>query len=576
MGFTRPLYPLTDILRSIESGAIQLPDYQREFAWNDAQIRSLLVAVLRGYPIGNFLALDFKNSTIDLATRTVTGAPTDVRPETLLLNGQARLMSLYTCLWGDGIVHTRDTRGKKITRRFAINVAEAIKGNEMPDGAVFALGIDEALPEGCIALSDLLTDEVTRILFAQYDRELSSKFFRRVVLTVQMFQLRVVTLDENVPLGAVGTIFEKHTGRSVFELLTARYAADTEYLSREGHVFRLDDDYAATDEVLREFPVLQSLTQNDFLQAVSLLHSSEHDQQTSALRADVLSLSLDSYLGSADRIRTALRWVPEFLADLCIFDADEVPYPAQLIALAVLRAKLGPRIDEPMVHERLRQWFWAGAIGELYAAETKARFANDVDTVPAWASGASAIVPSTMTDAMLYTSRLLSLQGDEPGVRALVALLLASGAVDWRSGETVTAENHKRLNIELAQIFTDRLAEQQGIDPAVCRGILNKAAVSARTAELMDGSTPGRWIGRVESKAHAPGAELDKMLASHCLDVEALRQSDMPKFAQHRSDCLADLVEKQTGIRVIRDADADSVFNASTRDDLCEGPVAFR
>lgn len=575
MGFTRPLYSLTDVLRSIESGAIQLPDYQREFAWNDAQIRSLLVAVLRGYPIGNFLALDYKHSDITLATRTVTGQPTDVKPHTLLLNGQARLMTLYSCLWGDGLVRTRDTRGKKITRRFVVNLHEAIKGDEMPDGAVMALGTDEAIPAGCLPLAVLLTDDVTRELFAQDDRELSSKFFRRVVLAVQMFQLRVVTLDEQVPLGAVGTIFEKHTGRSVFELLTARYAADTEFQSREGHAFRLDDDYAATQAVVNEFPVLQSVTQNDFLQAVSLLHSSEHDQQTSALRADVLSMSLDSYLGSADRIRAALRWVPEFLAGLCIFEANDVPYPAQLIALAVLRAKLGPRAEEPMVLERLQQWFWAGALGELYAAETKARFANDVDTVPAWATGTAATLPITITDSMLYTSRLLSLHRDEPGIRALVALLLANGAVDWRSGEQVDQNNFARLDIRLAQIFTDRVAAEQGIDPAVVHGILNKTPVSARTAELMDGITPGRWIGRVEAKAHAPGEELNAMLASHCLDVTALRESNMAAFAQHRIECLADLVADRTMVRVIRDADADSVFTASTRTDLVEGPAAF-
>ena len=51
----RPL--LSNILTDIETGRIQLPDFQRDWRWNDDLIQSLLASVSQAFPIGAVLTL---------------------------------------------------------------------------------------------------------------------------------------------------------------------------------------------------------------------------------------------------------------------------------------------------------------------------------------------------------------------------------------------------------------------------------------------------------------------------------------------------------------------------------------
>ena len=101
MGFETPQYPLSDLLRKVETGEIQLPDFQRGYKWDEERIRALLVTVLRGYPMGSLMALDTSNSMVRFKPRPITGAPASAAktdPSLLILDGQQRLTSLYQSL----------------------------------------------------------------------------------------------------------------------------------------------------------------------------------------------------------------------------------------------------------------------------------------------------------------------------------------------------------------------------------------------------------------------------------------------------------------------------------------------
>ena len=104
MGFTTPSYDLKDLFARINRGDIQLPDFQRSYAWDEDRIRSLIVSVLRGYPIGALMALDTRNEKMRFRPRALAGAPdTGVDPGLLLLDGQQRLTTLYHCFNGEGL-----------------------------------------------------------------------------------------------------------------------------------------------------------------------------------------------------------------------------------------------------------------------------------------------------------------------------------------------------------------------------------------------------------------------------------------------------------------------------------------
>ena len=109
MGFSTPSYALTDLFARVDRGDLQLPDFQRDYSWDVDRIRTLIVTVLRGFPVGVLMALDTRGEQMRFRPRPLSGAPDTGRdPGLLLLDGQQRLTSLYHCLRGDGYVDTVD------------------------------------------------------------------------------------------------------------------------------------------------------------------------------------------------------------------------------------------------------------------------------------------------------------------------------------------------------------------------------------------------------------------------------------------------------------------------------------
>lgn len=53
MGFQTPQYRLAKLLEWAGDGTVQLPDFQRGYKWDDERIRSLLVTVSLGHPLGS-------------------------------------------------------------------------------------------------------------------------------------------------------------------------------------------------------------------------------------------------------------------------------------------------------------------------------------------------------------------------------------------------------------------------------------------------------------------------------------------------------------------------------------------
>src|SRR3712207_6383048 len=122
MGFQTPLYELSEYLKWTCSGKIQLPDFQRGYKWDDERIRSLLVTVVQGHPLGVVMLLKTGSEHVRFKPKPIAGSevPVGCEPQLLLLDGQQRLTSLTQALTGDGVVATMDARGKKLTRKYYI------------------------------------------------------------------------------------------------------------------------------------------------------------------------------------------------------------------------------------------------------------------------------------------------------------------------------------------------------------------------------------------------------------------------------------------------------------------------
>lgn len=582
MGFQTPLYKLSDYLERTTSGRIQLPDFQRGYKWDDERIRQLLVTILRGHPLGVVMLLKTGNDQIRFKPRPVEGVtlPTQVEPEALLLDGQQRLTSLTQALTGTGVVNTEDDRGKKMARRYFINMNLAIKGEDYIEEAVRSLPADGVLrsnfgrdidldvstaelqhAHGYYPVNLLFDPNGVSWLFCHPDKDLAQTFHAKVVQPVGTYQIPAIELDTHTSKAAVATVFEKvNTGGlplNVFELLTATFAGDKAYYEETGQDFRLNDDWSSTKQLLSQYPVLEKLESTDFLQIISLYTTVHGERATTARKEDILRLDLRDYLQAADPAREALAWTAAFLDELHLHVAADLPYPKLIVPLATVRMLLGSDADLHGVNKKLRQWFWCGVFGELYGSTIETRFARDVEQVPVWALASeqsSAPRPRTVEEANFFQSRLYSLRTrNSAAYKGIYALLMAQDTRDWMYNKPFNKAHYVEMQVDIHHIFPKAWCIKNGIDPDKRESIINKTPLAKRTNIKLSGDAPSHYLQRLEASAGIPEAELETIVGAHQVAYAALQSDDFDSFFCERRDRLTDLIEQAMGKPVVRD-----------------------
>lgn len=594
MGFTTPSYDLPDLFARINRGDLQLPDFQRSYAWDVDRIRALLVTVLRGYPVGALLSLDTRNAPIRFRPRPITGAPAPQNgPGLLLLDGQQRLTTLYHCLQGTGTVDTVDFRSKRIRRTFYVDVARAVEMQVMPDEAVFSVDEDgvvrshfgpdipggipdreAAIAHGCLPVADLLWESGTDLLFDMAVsrpemREVVKRFQDRLIKPLAAYDIPMIRLSRETAQTGVGSIFAQANSAGlqmdVFELLTAVFAT-------EDPEFSLSADWEETQRILRRYPALDRVDRTDFLTAVSLLVTSRKGH-AAGHREDILNLTLADYLQARRELRITFLETAEFLSQRCMLTIDQVPYTAQLIPLAVIFARLAdtPRaLASTKAWDKLNRWFWCGIFGELYgSAAVINRSARDVEQVTAWIEGHVDEEPKTIRDASFSESRFFSVRENSGVYQGIYALLMARGARDWRTSQPFDRWTFPELQPGFHRIFPSEWCREHGAEQVVADSVLNRTPMGKRTEVVIERFSPTQYLARVQTKSLLDDAEFDAVLATHELNVELLHRSDFTEFLRDRRSRFLGMVEYAMGKPAVRDVD-DRDYSGGD-----EGPNAF-
>lgn len=587
MAFDTPQPPLSEYLKWTTSGVLQLPDFQRTWRWDDDRIRSLLVTVLRGHPMGAVMLLETGSNLIRFKPKPIEGVElaTSVEPRYLLLDGQQRLTSLTQALTGDGVVQTKDANDKLVNRRYYVDMKMAVESDESIDDAVISVPGDgiERVNFGREIKRDLSTTEKEleqgmfplRLLLAGFeghdwlmriaDRELAKRFSDTIYGPATTYQIPAIELKKDTSKSAVATVFEKvNTGGvplNVFELLTATFAGDAEYFAKHGSDFRLNDDWHDIQRTLANYPVLKDISSTFFLQGITLLVSRERQKLSksdrppavSAKREDILRLELNEYVAWRHELVKALEWVATFLADQHIFAANYLPYASQLVPLSVIRVVLGREADTHGTKDRIKQWFWSGILGELYGSTTETRFARDVEQVPDWAAGKTTSTPTTVNEANFVENRLYTLQTrNSAAYKGIYALIIGRGAKDWIRDVSFDKVQYSALATDIHHIFPDKWCRDQNLDRARWNSIVNKTPLAADTNRAIGGVAPSIYLNRVETKAHLDSAKVDALISTHGVNTDALRSDDFATHFESRKEFLLELISTAMGKRVQR------------------------
>ncbi len=594
--FTSDEVPLAQLLNEAASGVLQLPDFQRGWVWDDDHIRSLLASISLSYPIGAVMTLVAGNRVVNFKARLLEGVNLQSRPEpdTLLLDGQQRLTSLFQALKSRDPVETRTRRRKKLLRHYYANIDACIDPSiDREEKGIVGVPADRVVKSafgreidldlrtraheiaaGMFPLDVVLDGSATMDWMMEYlnsaadshaDRIVKWKRFKKEVIDpFVQYHVPTIELTKSTPKEAVCQVFEKvNTGGvtlTVFELLTATYAADN---------FELRKDWNARRERLGQDELVRKVGATAFLQIVTLLatfnrrqshlRANPEDEKAPAVsckRRNVLHLPLDDYQKWADRAEGGLRRAVPFLHTQCMFRNWDIPYATQLVPLAAIFGWLEGQADSYESLRRLARWFWCGVLGEMYGGGTETRFALDLEDCVGWLTGSDADEPRTVRDAQFQAERLLTLRTrNSAAYKGLHALQMKQRALDFKTGQPIDVHAYMEHAIDIHHVFPRHWCRQHGIRQGVSNCIVNKAALDARTNRYIGGSAPSSYLARIQSGEGIEPHVLNGFLLSHDIDPIALRRDDFGQFFNQRFESLLRHVEREMGKPVNRRPD---------------------
>ncbi len=580
---------LSELLGDIGNGTIQLPDFQRNWIWDDEHIRSLIASVTLSYPIGAVMVLGTGGEGANFLPRPFAGVQINSNgtPDTLVLDGQQRLTSLYLALMSDKPVSTRTTRGQETKRFYYLDMAKCLDPEADREDAVLSL------PDSKIVRSDFGRKVEIDVSTREREYELGlyplwmtfndvesfqwnsgykehfkfdpektafiDQFLGKIWLPIIKYKVPVIELKKETPKEAVCQVFEKvNTGGvtlSVFELVTASFAADN---------FRLRDDWAERQDRLSEREVLRAVGGTDFLQAVTLLASYKRSRLpgstsgVSVRRRDVLRLTLCEYQDNADSVEKGLQRAAELLSRQTIFDTRNLPYGTQLIPLAAVCAYIDRRFDSDTVLNKLARWYWSGVLGEMYGGANETRYAMDMQDLIAWVDGNNE-EPRTVRDANFAPMRLLGLSTrNSAAYKGLFALMVRKGSYDFKKAVPIAHTLGFELPVDIHHIFPRFWCRSNDIDNTRCNSVVNKTPLTSETNRLLGGLAPSQYLKSLSRSEHISEDRLTEVLRSHWIDPDLLHRNEFDSFMHDRAIKLLDAIEAAMG-KPIQGRDSDEV-----------------
>ncbi|MBP3593046.1 MAG: DUF262 domain-containing protein [Lachnospiraceae bacterium] len=595
---------LSLLLSDVSSGKIQLPEFQRDWTWDDNRIRGIIASLSQGYPMGAIMRLQYGNPDIKFKYRTISGVdePNAV-PEFLVLDGQQRLTSIFQSIYSKKCVETKTDKNKAIKRFYYLSMKECLDDDADRFDAVLSIPEDRKVKENFdrdikLDLSDRAKEyeqkmfpvnivfDSNALMEWQFGYmmhytgdteaiELMKRFQSDVIAVITNYKLPVITLDKSTPREAVCKVFENvNTGGvplTVFELVTATFATYADPATNDGFDLRKDWEIIkkgiqGREDTLRT-DLLDGIDETTFLTTVTL-YSSYMDKQAGKIGAvsckkkDVLALDFNAYIQNREEVLTGFKLAKEFLLKYqYVFRMRDLPYTTQLIPLAAICAVLGKsKCCEPNTVSILTKWYWCGILGEMYGGANETRYANDIEDVIDEVHG-KPNQARTVNSAFFSSTRLLTLQTRlSAAYKGIMALLYKEKCRDFMNNTTIDIVNSMIQSPDIHHIFPEAYCEKVGIKRQKYNSVVNKTPILAETNRSIGGNAPSVYTKTILKKVTGLSEDdLRDRIESHKVNYDALVADDFDTYFIDRAKELLNLIEMAMG-KPVADRDAETTI----------------
>ncbi len=533
---------LIDLVKKAYTGEVMLPDFQRNFVWKRSDIEELLVSLLENMFIGTFLLYRVSPDNIPFNVIPIEGAkevnpnyPQQPRVNTLILDGQQRLTSLFYALYSPDI----PLKNTSLPYAFFINLEKLKYGNV--EESIFSWSKEwreyknlliqndgkfniEKLKEKRILPLIILNNssEFWRLwyrnfstLFTNEENEKIEKYLRNL-LEYSAYSLTIPMTErpENIVI-----LFERinRTGikLSVFDLLTARLhkflnlRQEWENLFRDSYLIR---ELASNDIKNTKIPhyIIQgivlskdkSIKTKDLIKIDnSILNKEIWDKATIHLKERILNRLFN-------------------ISEYGIPSSKWLSYPSMIsIWISIFFKKDNGELEFNI--DKINKWHWSAIFTERYSGSTETKLIKDFKDLCEWLNDDNKI-PEVVLEARKSLDNLdlskIKYSGSSI-YKGVFNLIFRNNARDFFENDNI---NYSINDLEDHHIFPKGYFKKKNIeleDLEEINSVLNRTLISSSTNGRINRKAPAQYLDEMIRK-YGDEESVKSLLKKHFIDEE--------------------------------------------------------
>jgi len=359
-----------------------IPKFQRDFVWDDKEIKKLWDSIYRNYPIGSFMIWESDKELPDNReiADNIKFLRTDYNTYKYILDGQQRITSLIVSILGGEKVPKGRKRPKNLTIYFSLKEAEKeIKEKDLDEKKKISLFFTEKEVKKLsnkeekkyiIKVSKLIDfdSKIYSEFYKEGEEEIASLYQEICNRLKTSYKLSIINL-QNIPVEEVCELFTRVnvSGKklSTIDLITANTFRNGFYLrdyldelyGENGDLDKLN--YSELDELL-------------FIRLISII------KNNSCKESDLFNnLTSDDFKENWNKASDSFKESIKFLRKMNITSPKIFPYSPMIVSLSYFFYLLRKHPINDEIKNSIEKWLWIKSLNGDYQGATNEEIKND-------------------------------------------------------------------------------------------------------------------------------------------------------------------------------------------------------
>lgn len=545
-----------------------LPNFQREWVWNEDQVRGLTEAVCVGQPIGGIMRIT--RTSVDFEYRPffdgVKVSNVDPVPEFLVMDGQQRLTTLFQVFGNTAPVRVHFRKGfRRILFYFDIkhygsskDIAGSIrtvivdsKTGKPADEELRDIQSEATQFARCWFPLGLTMDfEAWKVAYDSYwiSRSGSSElgdamqFFNKIPSLVKHASIPIITMLDHATIGdiavAYGNLNSKGTQLDAFELLIAKYAAGNFDLRADWFGINGEPGVQKTiSEVSKG--LIKDIQPTEYLPAVQhYLNIARGTPSQGVSKKVLLEIKAADYREAAKPVLNGYKEAFAALTSASLLTPTYLPAAFYLSAMCAILGDSGRDCASADVRGKLFKWYYGTTLVKKYRGGDPL-FAGDVLKVAEWIRG-NTTTPEFLAKINVTESLVLGAQG----TKFATSILISEGARDFATSAIIKDHFFSESSFDVHHIFPKKWCKDEGIPEALYNSIYNKTPLSSDTNQrVISDRPPSIYLYEIEIARRLSSADMDNLLISARIDPSTIRNDDFYGLIRERRSSILTMMK---------------------------------